>query len=476
MAGIDRGDFSKPSRYAMQDPSMQLSEQLMKMGQGLVNQANMDEKLAYERDRQAKQDARQIEIDRQNKQLFDLKMNQAAKTEAKEQATNDALMALIYPDKYKSNKLVTEQEAIRQSINALPVNEQEAARAVVAKEYNPTESGNEWARLATINPLADASKVLNTQNSLMQAKLNDPTSAEYKAKEKADFANWKVKQDLLASINDANNQKQTDREMTTWKEKEQFKLDTEADKEKKALDQTQRLTDILIGTDLYKTPEKGRDVATIDEEIAKLQGQLRDFKDPKVQKRVSGEITKLARERIASKKKEETPKTDEELRKEILTKIKEQGVPLTPTVQSTIAARIKNLQSDPKATQEAAKVASYKKALSDLGIDAAGINNSDVLAKMYEAKTNRDSSSSKGKTRFGVGPQAIKTMSDIGIDEWFGNNQKDITEVASKYRITDKEVADIIEAYNSKGIAPRLSGSITNDVIKYIKENYKLKN
>jgi hypothetical protein len=101
----------------------------------------------------------------------------------------------------------------------------------------------------------------------------------------------------------------------------------------------------------------------------------------------------------------------------------------------------------------------------------SGLNNADALAKVIGVEIE-DKTSGKFKD-FGVGPKTIEAMGDLGIDTWFGNNRKEITDLADKYNIPDDKLAAILKAYNDTDLTPKLSGTVTDEVIDYIKANYK---
>jgi hypothetical protein len=75
-------------------------------------------------------------------------------------------------------------------------------------------------------------------------------------------------------------------------------------------------------------------------------------------------------------------------------------------------------------------------------------------------------------SKYGVGPKTLKAY-ESGLGTLDDDDQKAIESVAERYKITDSDLASIIDTYATQDITPRFSGAITEDVIKFIADNYK---
>ena len=106
-------------------------------------------------------------------------------------------------------------------------------------------------------------------------------------------------------------------------------------------------------------------------------------------------------------------------------------------------------------------------------VRTTGVKDSDVLKSMYDNEIENRYGKSDGKTTYGPGAETLATMNTLGVDT--GEDQRKILDVAKEYKITDKELAKLIEAVDSNGILPTLSGTVREGVIKYIEDNYKKK-
>lgn len=118
-------------------------------------------------------------------------------------ATNEAVSALLDPKKYQAGKIAGEQNAIEQSLSALSPAERVIAEQQIKANYNPAASGAGWLSSTMSNADADQSKLLSTQNSLLNMRLNDPNSEEYKAKQAADWAEYTKKQNYAQGLQTA---------------------------------------------------------------------------------------------------------------------------------------------------------------------------------------------------------------------------------------------------------------------------------
>ena len=88
------------TRSAIDSPTADFAKVLSSFGTNMVAQARQDEELKLQRDRQAAQDARQVIADKQNKQLFDLKMEDANRTKQDLIDKDAYLKGMVNPSAY----------------------------------------------------------------------------------------------------------------------------------------------------------------------------------------------------------------------------------------------------------------------------------------------------------------------------------------------------------------------------------------
>jgi hypothetical protein len=162
---------------------------------GLANAVEADKLLKdqkrYEEERAWKLEDRAIQQDQYKREL------------AEKSATNEAISAILDPKKYQAGKIAAEQNAIEQSLSALSPADRVIAEQQIKANYNPAASGGQWLSNTMSNANADQSKVLSTKNSLLNMRLNDPNSEEYKAKQAADWAEYTKKQNYAQGLQTA---------------------------------------------------------------------------------------------------------------------------------------------------------------------------------------------------------------------------------------------------------------------------------
>ena len=105
----------------------------------------------------------------------------------REQATREAVLANLNPERFKAAKLGEIDTAIAQGMANLSPQERAEAEAQVKANWDRTGSGNFALGLARDSTLADPSKVLSAQKSRLDIALSDPNSAEYKALREAEL-------------------------------------------------------------------------------------------------------------------------------------------------------------------------------------------------------------------------------------------------------------------------------------------------
>ena len=112
----------------------------------------------------------------------------------KENVTNDALRAVVDPNGYKASRIAGEQKAIEASIANLSPEDQVVARAEIAKNYNPADSGRQWVDTASSAQGVDVGRVLDTKSRQYEIAAKTPGTPEYVAAENAKMDLFKREQ------------------------------------------------------------------------------------------------------------------------------------------------------------------------------------------------------------------------------------------------------------------------------------------
>ena len=137
-----------------------------------------------ERDKRAAEEQKRYETEigfkqRQEQRLVD--------ELGREQATREAVLANLNPDRFKTAKLGEVDAAIAQGMANLSPQERAEAEAQVKANWDRAGSGNYALGLARDSTLADPSKVLSAQKSRLDIALSDPNSPESKAAREAEL-------------------------------------------------------------------------------------------------------------------------------------------------------------------------------------------------------------------------------------------------------------------------------------------------
>jgi hypothetical protein len=132
--------------------------------------------------------------------------------------------------------------------------------------------------------------------------------------------------------------------------------------------------------------------------------------------------------------------------------------PLTPTEKLNAAKELRKKEKE-------------KKTLSDyysLGVPKR-IKTVEVAEKYLENREKK-----KDKTLYGAGALTLKAY-ETGVGTIDKSHQEDIQDTAKKYKITDKELASVVETLADKSYGFRRSSTIAEEIIDYIKANYRLR-
>ena len=136
-----------------------------------------------ERDKRAAEEQKRYETELGFKQRNEQRLVDEVN---REQATREAVLANLSPDRFKEARLREIDAAIAQGMTNLSPQERAEAEAQ-ANALNRVEIGNLELNSARDSTLADPSKVLSAQKSRLDIALADPNSDEYKAAQKAEL-------------------------------------------------------------------------------------------------------------------------------------------------------------------------------------------------------------------------------------------------------------------------------------------------
>lgn len=397
----------------------------------------------------------------------------------KEQFQADAVSATLDPSRFKESKLAGERSALEASIAGLPQTEREA----ILKQYDPTVSGNQWVSSTLASPYVNQADLVKAKSADMEIKLKDPNSAEFKALQNAELDLAKRKNAIDVSGRLAVLNAQNVLEESKERKKEAGLRDTYS-----AL--------ITPTTKTVVTNEEDiKNAKATQDNIMKLQEKYGDKvlefyeKNPRVQSLPDSTAARTyARNRLGLKEDpilntlpaerfEEVPKTREEYIKDVFSKV--DPIKVGASGLQAINQRVSDLyKEDPKKIEERKKVAGYTELLKDMKVDVPSTADSSVLKNLYENEVDKRNERSGGSTKYGPGPKTLNMLNTLDIDTVGivgGNDQKKIMDIAREYKITDDELANIISAADAEGITPVSSGTVRNEVIQYIKDNYKKK-
>lgn len=369
---------------------------------------------------------------------------------AKETATNEALKAVLDPKKYQESKMAGEQAAIQSSLANLSPQDRVVAEQEIKANYRPEVSREQWLATALSGDNADQSKVLSTKNALLNMRLNDPTSDEYKA-------NYKAELDKAKELNNitVGGQMSVLGAQRKWADdKEQKELDKQAKESKKVLD-------IFTNVPLTSGGVSKTALSDIETRHKDLVSKLNNASSKEDKQKVATEIHKLAVEKANILNTKPTARGTEEVRQDILKTLDANNVPITPTILSAVSTRLKDLKVDTDAVENSKKVASYRQALENANVDKnkyKDITSGDVLKDVYDTEV----SDKKSKSTYGIGPVTLGMMGTLGIDS---EDVVRIKTAADKVKIKDSDLADLLEKRNNQDWTMRHSSNVADDII-----------
>lgn len=369
---------------------------------------------------------------------------------SKETATNEALKAVLDPKAYQKEKMAGEQAAIQSSLANLSPEDKAIAEQQLKVNYKPEVSREQWLTTALSGDNVDQSKVLTTKNALLNMRLNDPTSDEYKA-------NYKAELDKAKELNKitVGGQMSVLGAQRKWAEdKEQKELDKQAKESKKVLD-------IFTNVPLTSGGVNKTALSDIETRHKDLVSELNNASSKEDKQKVATEIYKLSVEKANILNTKPTARGTEEVRQDILKTLDANNVPITPTILSAVSTRLKDLKVDTDAVENSKKVASYRQALENANVDKnkyKDITSSDVLKDVYDTEV----SNKKSGSTYGIGPVTLGMMGTLGIDS---EDVVRIKTAADKVKIKDSDLADLLEKRNNQDWTMRHSSNVADDLI-----------
>ena len=394
----------------------------------------------------------------------------------REQATREAVLANLSPDRFKEAKLGEIDTAIAQGMANLSPQERAEAEAQVKANWDRVGSGNYALGLARDSTLADPSKVLSAQSDRLKIALSDPNSAEFKALQKEEWNNKKREYDYKHGLDVA--------KLNMQKKEEQ-------DSYRNALE--------MINVSTSKTVDLGDNSSEIDainrqnDRIGDLQARYGDAyvqaynSNPNASAEAVDEIARRAvgissegnigslypMEKVPEYVKEikQVPKTEQEYAKDIMVrasqgKLTAGGVQVAENLVKSYKGAIE--ANKEKKTKEAI-VQDYKSLIDNLGGDSSKVTTEDgakAQLKAIEAKIKAN----KGNTGKGngLGVETVKAVESTGLD---AGDFEAVRQEAVNRKIGDKELAALILAGNRPGSWGVTSSSTQrDDILKYLKD------
>ena len=392
----------------------------------------------------------------------------------REQATREAVLANLSPDRFKEAKLGEIDTAIAQGMANLSPQERAEAEAQVKANWDRVGSGNYALGLARDSTLADPSKVLSAQSDRLKIALSDPNSAEFKAAQQAEWDSAKRKMDYshgqAVSLQNLKNKE-------------------EQDSYRNALG--------MLDVSTSKTVDLGDNSSEIDAinrqnaRIGDLQARYGDAyvqaynSNPNASAEAVDEIARRAvgissegnigslypMEKVPEYVKEikQVPKTEQEYAKDVMArasqgKLTAGGVQVAENLIKSYKGAIE--ANKEKKTKEAI-VQDYKSLIDNLGGDSSKVTTEDgakAQLKAIEAKIKAN----KGNTEKGngLGVETVKAVESTGLDagDFEAVRQKAVTR-----KIGDKELAALILAGNKPGSwGATLSSTQRDNILKYL--------
>ena len=406
----------------------------------------------------------------------------------REQATREAVMASLDPDRFKASKMSEIDAAIAQGMANLSPQERAEAEAQVKANWDRAGSGNYALGLARDSTLADPSKVLNAQKSRLDIALSDPNSLEFKALQKAELDNhakklaagWKFKQKELDQSKAEKKQELTDAiklldVSTTFDTVTDNSLAiANANKRNQALADKQELygstfSDVAISIPQREGQSDEDYFKVLDAETKRTIGML---PTSNIRNYALGNVPTLESKTISR------PKTQEEYAKDIYSKLRS----ITPSEssikvgQGLIESYAKNGELLKTLKEEKATVADLKNVYSALGGDSTKVDTKKGLEagiKSREAILKAESKKTTDKTKDSAYSGLITAMDEESVDNYklgaSKTDQRKILDVVKQYKVPEKDAIAILRNVDAIG---KPSSSVAASFEDYVKANY----
>ena len=394
----------------------------------------------------------------------------------REQATREAVLANLNPDRFKEARLREIDAAIAQGMANLSPQERAEAEAQVKANWDRVGSGNYALGLARDSTLADPSKVLSAQSDRLKIALSDPNSAEFKAAQQAEWDSAKRKMDY------SHGQAVS---LQNLKKKE------EQDSYRNALG--------MLDVSTSKTVDLGDNSSEIDAinrqntRIGDLQARYGDAyvqaynSNPNASAETVDEIARKAvgissegnigslypMEKVPEYTKEikQVPKTEQEYAKDIMArasqgKLTAGGVQVAENLVKSYKGAIE--ANKEKKTKEAI-VQDYKSLIDNLGGDSSKVTTEDgAKAQLKAIETKIKANKGNTGKGNGLGVETVKAVESTGLD---AGDFEAVRQEAVNRKIGDKELAALILAGNRPGSWGVTSSSTQRDnILKYLKD------
>ena len=394
----------------------------------------------------------------------------------REQATREAVLANLSPDRFKEAKLGEIDTAIAQGMANLSPQERAEAEAQVKANWDRAGSGNYALGLARDSTLADPSKVLSAQSDRLKIALSDPNSAEFKAAQQAEWDSAKRKMDYshgqAVSLQNLKNKEEQDSyrnalgmlDVSTSKTVDLGDNSSEIDAINR---QNTRIGDLQARYgDAYVQAYNSNPNASAEavDEIARRAVGISSEGD-------IGSLYPMEKVPEYVKEIKQVPKTEQEYAKDVMArasqgKLTAGGVQVAENLVKSYKGAIE--ANKEKKTKEAI-VQDYKSLIDNLGGDSSKVTTEDgakAQLKAIEAKIKANKGNNGKGNALGV--ETVKAVESTGLD---AGDFEAIRQEAVNRKIGDKELAALILAGNRPGSWGVTSSSTQrDDILKYLKD------
>ena len=407
----------------------------------------------------------------------------------REQATREAVLANLSPERFKEARLREIDAAIAQGMANLSPQERAEAEAQVKANWDRVGSGNYALGLARDSTLADPSKVLSAQKSRLDIALSDPNSAEFKAAQQAEWDSAKRKMDY--NHNQAVSLQ---------------KLKNKWEQDKDILDADAASNLLNVGTTYNKVVGSNADtIASINKANEVISGKQEAYgnayvdaysKNPNAKPE---DIDAEARKAIGIQNKstsidrliplanvpkyEETTKVSnkplEMYTKDLLDEAKRTGTLNSNTlklIDSQTRAYESALKTRDEKLKEETTFEGLKGIIEDLKGDpniVRGKDDAKEYIKALETKIKAEAKKATYKPKSSAYSGLIAAMDIESIDNYrlgaSKTDQSKILEIVKQYKIPEKDAIAILHNANFAG---KFSGSVASSFEAYVKTNY----